>query len=130
MRRPRLAATNEPPPLSSGLADRGPAAVKAIPSRKNTAQNKLFFAIFCPDLIRDRPWCAVVEGPTDAACHRRIARSIEKPSMNIVRPFNRRPTSCSPSHTISHATRGFGPFDDDFDPFEDDEETDVLLPLE
>ena len=25
---------------------------------------------------------------------------------------------------------GFGPFDDDFDPFEDDEETDVLLPLE
>lgn len=24
----------------------------------------------------------------------------------------------------------FGPFDDDFDPFEDEEETDVLLPLE
>lgn len=29
-----------------------------------------------------------------------------------------------------HSIRGFGPFDDDFDPFEDDEETDVLLPLE
>jgi len=24
----------------------------------------------------------------------------------------------------------FGPFDDDFDPFEDEEESDVLLPLE
>lgn len=50
--------------------------------------------------------------------------------MNTVRPFNRRPTPCSPMHAIVHATRGFGPFDDDFDPFEDDEETDVLLPLE
>jgi|688.fasta_scaffold470378_2 hypothetical protein len=46
--------------------------------------------------------------------------------MITARPLNRRPTPCS----TTHAARGFGPFDDDFDPFEDDEETDVLLPLE
>ena len=46
--------------------------------------------------------------------------------MNTVRSFAFRPATFS----STHASKGFGPFDDDFDPFEDDEETDVLLPLE
>jgi len=43
---------------------------------------------------------------------------------------SRRSTRRSTPQGTPHAARGFGPFDDDFDPFEDDEETDVLLPLE
>lgn len=50
--------------------------------------------------------------------------------MKVVRLHDRRPSSRSTPHAAPHAARGFGPFDDDFDPFEDDEETDVLLPLE
>lgn len=29
-----------------------------------------------------------------------------------------------------HSIRGFGPFDDDFDPFEDENEASVLIPLD
>jgi len=50
--------------------------------------------------------------------------------MKVVRPHNHRPSSRPTPLAARHAVRGFGPFDDDFDPFEDDEETDVLLPLE
>jgi hypothetical protein len=73
-------------------------------------------------LIRDQRWCAVDIGcgrrPSDTAA---TTRSIEKPAMPIGR-F----TAASRDARF----HGFGPFDDDFDPFEDDEETDVLLPLE
>lgn len=50
--------------------------------------------------------------------------------MNVVRLRSQLPSPRSIPLAALHAARGFGPFDDDFDPFEDDEETDVLLPLE
>ena len=36
----------------------------------------------------------------------------------------------TPTGSTRRRLVAFGPFDDDFDPFEDEEETDVLLPLE
>ncbi len=50
--------------------------------------------------------------------------------MKVVRLHNPLPSPRSLPHAAPRDARGFGPFDDDFDPFEDDEETDVLLPLE
>lgn len=50
--------------------------------------------------------------------------------MNVVRLRSQLPSPRSIPPAAPRAARGFGPFDDDFDPFEDDEETDVLLPLE
>ena len=50
--------------------------------------------------------------------------------MKVVRLHSLLPSPRSTPQRTPRAARGFGPFDDDFDPFEDDEETDVLLPLE
>jgi hypothetical protein len=49
-----------------------------------------------------------------------------------VRPFASRRSAPRLAATPSARRRlvAFGPFDDDFDPFEDEEESDVLLPLE
>jgi hypothetical protein len=50
--------------------------------------------------------------------------------MNDSPPFHRHPEHLLAAGAAPRAAKGFGPFDDDFDPFEDDEETDILLPLE